>query len=405
MTEQENDTAGDNDSPLLPDRWQDWEKEHNNSFMYQVQRGRLGHNKGLGNGLVNINNYIYGTHQARYYLIAADSGCGKTTVADFMFVLSAWFYAKQAGRNIKVFYCSFEISRLDKEARWCSYFIFLLYGIELSTDYILGRIGGRYLTQEHMGMVQEGYKKVQEVMADVIMLEDAAPPTAIFNGIITSHYEKVGKVERTTITAAERAKGKKGFIKGYTADNPDDITLLVVDHLALIGLEGGLPLKGNMDKLSRYFVILRNMFGTTVIAVQQFSTDLMAAKREKSINAQGSKAASMIAPQRLDFGDSKTTYRDADVVIGLVKPSMFELSEYQGYDLSNPKDGGLGGYFLAMYLMKNRYGPADKKFAIFLNPIAGISYDLPQELDQIQPWYDKAAQLDQLCLSFSPKPD
>jgi hypothetical protein len=165
----------------------------------------------------------------------------------------------------------------------------------------------------------------------------------------------------------------------------------------------GLTLKGAMDKLSRYFVILRNQFNCTVIAIQQFSTDLMAAKREKALSATGSKQSVMIAPQRLDFGDSKTTFRDADVVIGLVKPSDFELSEFQGYDLSPTKQGGLGGYFLVMYLMKHRQGPSDKKFAIFINYVAGMCYDLPQELDSIQPWYDKAAQLDQLCQQYSPK--
>lgn len=390
---------------LSEEEWIQWEKEHSNSFIYQVQRGRLGHNVGLDNGLKRINNYLYGTHKARYYLIGADSGVGKTTIADFMYILNAWHSAKKLGRRIKIFYCSFEISKLDKMARWCSYFIFQRYGIELTTDYILGRINGKYLTPEHFAMVQEGYRLVQEIMKDVIMLEDAAHPTAIFEGIITTHYEKVGKVQRTTVTAEERKKGKKGFITGYTADDSDDITLLAVDHMALIGTEMGLNLKGSMDKLSRYFVILRNMFGTTIIAIQQFSTDLLAAKREKAISASGSKLSMMLSPQRLDFGDSKTTYRDADVVIGYVKPSEFELSDFEGYNLAPTREGGLGGFFIIQYLMKNRYGPAAKRLPLFLNPIAGTCYDLPQKYEEMLPWYEKAEQLDKLCLEYSPNND
>lgn len=400
---QKSDTAGD-DPVLLDDvKWEQWQKEHNNSFIHQVQRGRLGHNKGLDNGLTSVNNYVYGTHRARYYLIGAESGAGKTTLADFMYVLSAWASAKQRGVNIKIFYCSFEISRLLKEARWCSYYISLRYNVELPSDYILGSINGVYLTDDHMAMVQEAYRMVTEIMKDVIFLEDAVHPTAIFEGIITTHFERNGTLERTPVTAEDRKKGRKGYVKSYTAFNADDVTLLVVDHMALIGSELGLDLKGNMDKLSRYFVILRNMFNCTIIAIQQFSADLLAAKRERSNNSSGNKQASMIAPQRLDFGDSKTTYRDADVVFGMVKPSEFEIAQYQGYDLSAPKDGGLGGYFLILYLMKNRYGPSDKKFALFINYVAGICYDLPQEFDKIQPWYDKALQLDQLCLQYSPK--
>ena len=156
MTEQEIDTAGDNPVNFPEDKWEKWQQEHNNSFVYQVQRGRLGHNRGLENGLIRINNSIYGTHQGRYYLIGADSGVGKTTVSDFMFVLKAWQSAKKLGRRIKIFYCSFEISKLAKQARWCSHFIFLIYGVELPASYILGNIPNVYLTDEHMAMVKVG---------------------------------------------------------------------------------------------------------------------------------------------------------------------------------------------------------------------------------------------------------
>ena len=405
MTEQEIDTAGDNPVNFPEDKWEKWQQEHNNSFVYQVQRGRLGHNRGLENGLIRINNSIYGTHQGRYYLIGADSGVGKTTVSDFMFVLKAWQSAKKLGRRIKIFYCSFEISKLAKQARWCSHFIFLIYGVELPASYILGNIPNVYLTDEHMAMVKVGFERVEEIMKDVIFLEDAVHPTAIFESIVTDHYSKIGTVERTSVSAADKLKGKKGFVKHYTPDDPDYMTLLVVDHLGLIGTEMGLDLKGAMDKLSRYFIILRNQFNTTIVAIQQFSTDLLSAKRDRAVAASGSSKAAMISPTRLDFGDTKTTYRDADVVVGLVKPASFEMSDFQGYDTNTSEFGGLGDYFLAMYLMKHRQGPSDKKYAIFINYVAGICYDLPQSLEQIQPWYDKAAQLDQLCLSFSPKPD
>lgn len=409
--ELENDIAGDevidlNDPANMPEeRWNEWQKEHPNSFIHQVQKGRLGHNKGMHNGMVAINNYIYGTHKARYYLIGADSGVGKTTVSDFMFVLRAWESAKEQGRNISIFYCSFEISKLAKQAKWCSYYIFMKHGIELPSEYILGSIEGKYLSDDEMRKVKEAYVKIELIMKDIIFLEDAVHPTAIFEGLISSHYEKVGTVERTPVSAEDRKKGKKGFIKGYTPNNPEDICLLVVDHLALVGTEMGLDLKRSIDKLSRYFVILRNMFSTTVIAIQQFSTDLLQAKRDKALSATGAKQSSMITPNRLDFGDSKTTYRDADVVIGLVKPADFELADFQGYNLAEPKYGGLGGYFLVMYLMKHRQGRADKKFAIFINYVAGICYDLPQEIDQMDQWYEKAEKLDQLCLLYSPNND
>ena len=91
--------------------WSSWEEQDYNSFIYQVQSGRKGMNAGLGNGLQRINRYIYGTQRGRYYLIGADSSVGKTTLADYMFVLSTWADAKAKGIPIKIYYCSFEMSK------------------------------------------------------------------------------------------------------------------------------------------------------------------------------------------------------------------------------------------------------------------------------------------------------
>jgi len=178
-------------------------------------------------------------------------------------------------------------------------------------------------------------------------------------------------------------------------------TMLIIDHLAKVGPESNLRLKELMDRLSWYFVILRNRFNCTIVALQQFSVDLQNAKREKALSAQPSRQALMIAPQRLDFGDSKTTYRDADVVIGMVKPTGFDIDTYLGYDLSPPDQGGLGGFFAAMYLMKNRQGQGDKMFPLFINPVAGNCYDLT--IVGQEKWLSKAKQLDKLWQRFSPR--
>lgn len=402
--EQETDIPGADEQIQEPvNHWHEWEKTPTNSFIYQVQRGRKGFNRGLDNGLQRINYYTYGTHRAKYYLIGADSGVGKTTVGDFMFVLSAWQSAKATGRKVTIYYCSFEISKIEKEAAWVAHYIAAKHKVEMPRDFIMGKITGNYLTDEQLALVQEAYVQVNLVMQDVIFLEDSVNPTAIFEGIITSHYESRGTVIRTKVSAADAKKGKKGYVKDYIPNNPDEFVMLFVDHIGLTNSEMGLNLKETMDRLSRYAIILRNKFNTTIVFLQQFSTDLLAAKRERVMKGTGGNKNAGIAPNRLDFGDSKTTYRDADVVIGLVKPSEFEVSEYQGFNLESPQNGGLGGFFLIMYLMKNRSGSADKKFPLFFNPIAGVCYDMPNELSAMEAWYDKAKQLDELCLQYSPK--
>jgi hypothetical protein len=88
---------------------------------------------------------------------------------------------------------------------------------------------------------------------------------------------------------------------------------------------------------------------------------------------QQKKSEKAITPTRLDFGDSRYTYRDADVVFGLVKPLAFQLKEYHEHKLED-----FGQYFLALHILKNRDGPPDKFLPIFMNPIAGMFWDMPK---------------------------
>jgi hypothetical protein len=383
--------------PVIWNQWKEWKMLPANDFIYQVMKGMTGANTGLGNGLVNVNKYIYGTHQARYYLIGADSSVGKTTVADFMYVLKAWESARRKGRKIKIFYCSFEVSKMDKMARWCSYYIFMKWGIRLPSDYILGRIEGKMVTKEHMGMIVQAYQLVSEMMQDIYFLDNVVHPTAIFESLIDNHFEKVGTVKRTPVTDDEKKQGKKGYVKGFIPHDPNLITILMIDHLALTGSEQKLDTKGVMDRMSKYCIVLRNIFHCTCCIIQQFSTDLMSFHRTNKKNPLS------IAPQRLDFGDSKATFRDADVVFGLVDPGSYDFDKFMDYQVLG--DEGLGRCFRAMYLMKNRYGPSSRLLPLFLDGVSGIVYDLPLEPKNIlamQPWYDKSQEIEKLCQTFSP---
>jgi hypothetical protein len=241
------------------------------------------------------------------------------------------------------------------------------------------------------------------MMKDIVIVEDTLHPTKIFETMVEEHFAlpENGIVTRSEISAEDKKKhpNKKGYVKGYQETDPNAITIMVIDHLALVGHELSLSTKDLMDKMSKYAIVIRNLFHGTPVIIQQFSTDMMGAYR----GAFGKKTEGTIAPQRLDFGDSKSTYRDGDVVIGLTKPQK-EMPVFHGYNLS--ATDGLGDYFTAMYLMKNRYGPANRMLPIFLEPICGIPSDLPLDPNNdfaMQEWYEKAQQIEQICQTFSPK--
>jgi replicative DNA helicase len=353
----------------IPDEQIEWEELHKtwdnrkeDDVINIILQGREGVNMGMANGLKRINNYIHGTHKGRYILIGADSGVGKTTIADFMYVYSLWKACKKAGRKLYIKYFSFEISAAEKKLKWIAQWIKHIYDVDLPTDYIAGRIAGLTVSDEHMRMVMRAYAVVEEMLRDIEIIDHMLHPTGMLNMLIEKHYEKIGKVIRD-----EGKEGKKGMIRGFKPNDPQALTIAITDHLALINTEkGAFTKKDIMDRWSVYSVMCRNVFGTTFIQIQQFNTSQMSAYREQK------KSEAAIAPGRMDFGDSSYTFRDADLVMGLVKPVQYDLKTYHGWNLEE-----LGQYFIALHLMKNRYGPADRMLPLFMNPVAGMFYDLP----------------------------
>ena len=380
----------------IPDEEVEWEEleaqwkdqTEDNGFISQIKRGMAGMNEGFDNGLKTINTHIHGTHRGRIILVGADSGVGKTTLCDFMYLYSLWLSAKQKKIKLYIKYFSFELSETEKKAKWVCQWIKHMYKIDLSTDYIMGRIPGVLLQGEHFKMVMRAYGVVEELMRDMTFIDHMLHPTGMLNKLVEEHYEKIG----TVIRDVPKEGKKKGMIRSFIPKDPTALTVVITDHLALINVEGGATTtKQIMDRWSMYSVQLRNIFHTTLIQIQQFSTSMMSAYREQK------KSEAAIAPQRLDFGDSSYTYRDSDLVFGMIKPIQYNMKSFMGYEMSD-----IGQYFIALFLMKNRYGPADKWFPLFMNPLAGMFYDVPaKDSPNLHYFSTEAKRIESVCQQFS----
>ncbi len=370
----------------------DWENLDRNHFIRHVEEGRKGRNVGWDVGSKKLASYTYGKHRGRYYLIGADSGVGKTTIADFMHLHKTYEYATAHGHPWFCYYYSLELSKTEKIARWVSYAIWMMFGKALPSDYIMGRIDGVMVTDSDLQLIRAGYAYIERMLKHMVIVEDAVHPTKIFTDLVNHHYDEIhGKVLR----APSRDPKKPGTITGFVPKEGLENAMVdvVIDHLALLHSEQKLDTKGTMDLMSKYAVAMRNLFGTTFTFIQQFSTDMQTWHRSaKKISDK------FIAPQRLDFGDSKYTYRDADLVLGLVNPYQFELETYFGYEVDLYQ-----GYLLGLHVMKNRYGLSNRLVPLFLNPLVGVFEDMPKPVNMpaLENFQDKATQITDTCQRFS----
>lgn len=342
-------------------------------FLSTVRDGMAGKHTGLEIGLEMVRK-LGGVQQSRYYLIGAHSGVGKTQFVDFTFVFALWLTAKAENRSLKILYYSLELPSVVKKAKWCSMYIFWKYGVMMSTDFVLGRLRDRLPTDEEFARIEEAYRFVELMLQDMVLIDHYVTPSTVYKTITDRYYPNYGVVTREKLTDDQRAEGQVPLAIKFEPTKPVPLTLLIIDHLAL--LEGDNQ-KSTMDEMSKYAVNLRNMFGLTPVFIQQFNQDLFKSRREAVSRLGPGKVVSVMAPKQLDFGDSTYTYRDADHVLGLVKPADFEVEFFEGIPCTLPRFGGLGSACLVSYLIKNRYGPNNKITPLFMNGITGMFYDLP----------------------------
>lgn len=353
-----------------------------------------GKNQGLSGGLPGVDLMIDGIQWGRYYLIGAESGVGKTTFADFYFVLCAWLEARRLGKPLRIFYISLELPERDKRARWCSFYIGWKYGLNYPSNFIMGKMEV-LPNEEDLKLIKEANAFIDLMLKDVVLITSHAHPTAVFSTLV-EHYERYGTVYRRPQSDEDRKKGRKGIITGYDAKPNLPMTMLVIDHLAYLDSESGLSLKGTMDRMSNQIVTLRNVFKLTAVVIQQFNTEMLASRRDAVMRRGAKDAGPLIEPQRIDFGDSKYTYRDADLVFGLINPADYSQAEYGGWKCESGAEligESLGRYYVVLFLMKNRWGPSGRQARLFINPVTGVFYDLPLGFDQEQTWYTYSRKL------------
>lgn len=361
------------DDILEDDLWLQIHAERD-SLMYNVKEGLAGKNVGVPFEPNFVSESIYGFQRGRYYLIGAESGAGKTTLGDSI-LFSVYDNIKDG--PFTIIYYSFEISKIIKRAKYAARCIYKRFNVLLSPNVILGI--ERPLTSQEFRMVLDVAEEVDSFFKNVVFIDESLNPTGIYKDIMRL-LETVGEFEYETYMSDNVQKKK---ISGYHYTNPDHRFIVMIDHIALAGTERGMNTKEVIDKISEHLVYFRNRAEISPIVIQQFSTNLTNAYR----NAQDENT---IAPNRLDFGDSKYTYRDADVVFGLVDPLLYDVQQVGGYNAND-----LNTKLRALYLIKNRYGGAHLMWPMLLSPYPGIFHSLsknPSMMDK-----QRAIQMSQIC--------
>lgn len=347
------------------------------SMKQRISAGLKGDYEGLDNGLDRINDYIFKTQRACYYLIGGLSGSAKTTFLDFT-ILNAIQDAEIKNIPINIIYYSWEIDESTKKANWLSILIYKKYNIVIPPEKIKG-YGKNRLSEDEQELVFSELEELEKIFSKIHWIWEAQNPTGMYK-YWWDFMSPRGKFTKEPYI--DENNQEKERIISFELNNPLEYNIVAGDHLALSKIERGFTLKQNMDKISEYSVIARNMFKMTFIWLQQFNQGLSSIERVKFRGAD-------ISPQQSDFKDTTNPYTDADVVLGLMNAYKMDMTSCLGYNINSlGADYNLRESFRMLKVIKNRLGRDNIAIGLLFLPKIGSFKELPESRDMTKQWLE-----------------
>ena len=354
-----------------------------------IEQGRAGGNEGLPMGFERLVQYVPNLQVGTYYLVGAGTGVGKTAFTDQAFMYEPFEHLMNLGEDtdieLDIDYFSYEIDSTVKVVKGISRRLYQKYGILADVNYILSK-GKNRISDEVYKLTLEQREYFDHLEKHLHVFDMPENPTGV-NKYLRAKSAKHGKEFFKEIdTVDESGKPiKKVVFDYYVPHNPKRYHLAVVDHVSLSKQEKGMNVKETIDKLSQYMIQWRNNYRGIPVMVQQLSFDSLSSDRAK---------LKKVTPTLADFGDSKYTTRDANVVLSLFSPMSAELPNFMsgpghsGYDINRLKDN-----FRALEILKGRDGGIGTRIGLQYVGAAGVMKELPRAADMKEADYKRVLEL------------
>lgn len=313
-----------------------------------------------------------GVERGRYLVVTAGQKIGKSKYTDFMFVYELLFFAAENPNfNFKVLYFTLEMSPEAKYIEFLSHLLFRLDNKIVSPTQLRSTDSRYPIPDEILNLLNsERYQKYIKLFEESVEFYEVSNPTGI-NKICREYAEKHGTfnhipyVTVNEVTGQEETKLRLDPSNPYTQDNPEEYRIVIVDNAANLTSEKGMNKMETIDKLSKYFIILRNQLKYVLVLIQH-----------QALSKEGLESFKMdqMKPSSDGLADCKTTSRDCDMLIGIYSPFKFGKDKYEGYDIKRLKN-----YSRFMEIIEDRnYGANNNICPLFFNGASSTWSELPK---------------------------
>ena len=323
-------------------------------------------------GFERLSSHV-GIRKSTYYLLGGYTGSGKTSLLDDAFVLNPYDFIisnkNTSNIKLKIFYFSMERRKNYKLAKWISRKIFLDTGHIISVNKILGWTSKEYkLTKDEQELVSKYNEYINNMLNNVVtIIENPQNPIGI-KKLIDKYAEENGKFVQID-----------AHNKVYTPNNPNEVVLVIYDHIGLQKKETRKFPNGDIVRLSSKKEIIdqssedarkfRDVYGYSIVKVSQFNRSIANPTRIKNGD---------VEPMLEDFKESSNTVEDADVVLSLFDPMRYKVEDPSGYNLNLLRDVNGAKMYRNVKVLKNSYGSDDIRIGLSFHPVIGMFKEMPK---------------------------
>lgn len=374
------------------------------NFIKKFVDGQAGRNKGLTTGISPLDETLGGIRKYHSYGLAAAPKCGKTTLADYCFVISPYLQMLRQGTldRLDIIYFSYEIDRISKEFKFAAFFFFYDFGInqytfnneiyDIDQDYLMGAktyVSGKNekgedirevipVSAEHKEMLKNiYYNRIIPIFGEyddrgnqikpgkVLVIEEQDNPTGMYKYLL-NYARKHGtfKIEKYKVSDEKGKVEEKERIVGFEDKTPDTYRIIVTDHIRKLLLERGFTMKQNIDKWLEYTTILRNRCGYIPVNICHSNRGVANVQRLQH-------AGEMIFPTADDVKDTGNLAEESTVLMTLFNPhdEKYNLERHMGVELKQHLR------YRSLHITESRY--TECPVHIQLNMFGNINYFSP----------------------------
>lgn len=321
----------------------------------EVEKGIAGKNKGIAMGFPKLSRYVSNIQPGRYDLIGGATGTGKTAFVDSAYVynpLSRILTDPDPQFTLKILYYSIEIPPLQKIAKMVCRKLYEDYNIQLDAESLFTKGERQTLGRDIATKVFSYRDYFERIVTDNIIFHSSASPDYVWM-TVKEYVEANGTI-----------KQEGGIIHQYIPHKPNEIVVIIIDHISLIDKnKRDSNKKEAIDRLSKMLVAFRNIFNISAVVVSQFNRGIEGMDRRK---------LDAVEPQLSDFKDTGSTQEDCNTALSLFYPFKYGIEKHNGYDIR-----ALHRYYRSLSILKNRDGVDNLTMGMFFMGQNGIFKELP----------------------------